>query len=271
MVRLTNQRVRHDPSRVDSRATPEHVAKVLAEVLGGYAGPFTRAVPQRLGRVSGRRARQRLRDLRRRHAAAAGRRRPERHAGRHCRPPPSRSMRLGVGEDRIGRPSSASGAREGWHVRRTTGAVPPGVKLFELYEFWIENRVMLRARYAEHARRLSEGRERTGAARVAVAGRPAMSARQRRPCRADSPPRSPSRCSAAASPPARSTAAATWCRSAAAGRDHGYGAAAGRPLGSLAHRLADPYPGPRGHGVRHQPRAPDRVAKARLSGSVSRA
>jgi len=34
------------------------------------------------------------------------------------------------------------GAREGWRVRHFWRG-PPGVKLFELYEFWIENRIML--------------------------------------------------------------------------------------------------------------------------------
>jgi hypothetical protein len=34
------------------------------------------------------------------------------------------------------------GAREGW-VTRHFWRGPPGVKLFELYEFWVENRIRL--------------------------------------------------------------------------------------------------------------------------------
>ena len=34
------------------------------------------------------------------------------------------------------------GAREGWRTQHFWRG-PPGVKLFELYEFWIENRIML--------------------------------------------------------------------------------------------------------------------------------
>jgi len=34
------------------------------------------------------------------------------------------------------------GAREGWRTLHFWRG-PPGVRLFELYEFWVENRVML--------------------------------------------------------------------------------------------------------------------------------
>jgi hypothetical protein len=34
------------------------------------------------------------------------------------------------------------GAREGWRTQHFWRG-PPGVKLFELYEFWVENRVLL--------------------------------------------------------------------------------------------------------------------------------
>jgi hypothetical protein len=41
------------------------------------------------------------------------------------------------------RPKVAIGVREGWRTRNFWRGPSPQVRLFELYEFWIENRVML--------------------------------------------------------------------------------------------------------------------------------
>jgi hypothetical protein len=119
---------------------PEHVAKVLAELLGGYAGPFIGPFPnawvvyqddahgsgfeiyeentQLLPDIGGQSGMQAAAV----HAAVAF------HA------------LVSVKCDRA--TIERIGAREGWHVRHYWRG-PPGVKLFELYEFWVENRILL--------------------------------------------------------------------------------------------------------------------------------
>jgi hypothetical protein len=120
---------------------PEHVAKVLAELLGGYAGPFVGPMP----------------------GAWAVYQEDEHGSGIEVYE--ERTVLVpgegdAMGDIRLGEVPAAVafhalvsvpvdratieriGAREGWRTRHFWRG-PPGMKLFELYEFWIENRVML--------------------------------------------------------------------------------------------------------------------------------
>jgi hypothetical protein len=120
---------------------PEHVAKVLAELLGGYAGPFVGPIPgawvvyQEDEHGSGIEVYEERTVLVPGEGDAMG------------------DIRLGevpaavafhaLVSVRVDRATiERIGAREGWRTRHFWRG-PPGMKLFELYEFWIENRVML--------------------------------------------------------------------------------------------------------------------------------
>lgn len=125
---------------------PERVAKVLAELLGGhtggYAGPFVGPIPgawaayaedahgtgvevypERATLVPGEDAGMGAVALREAPAAVAF------HA--------LISVKAGRADiERVG-------AREGWRTLHFWRGPNPQVRLFELYEFWVENRVML--------------------------------------------------------------------------------------------------------------------------------
>jgi hypothetical protein len=121
---------------------PEHVAKVLAELLGGYAGPFIGPIPgawvayaedthgtglevypERTTLVPGEGGDMGAVALRDAPAAVAF------HA--------LISVKAGRGDiERIG-------AREGWRTQHFWRGPNPQVRLFELYELWVENRIML--------------------------------------------------------------------------------------------------------------------------------
>jgi len=119
---------------------PERVARVLAELLGGYAGPFIgpfpgayvayaedahgtgiEVYPERMVVVPG--------------AADAM------AEAVQAEPPTALAFHalLSVKVDRA--TIEKIGAREGWRTQHFWRG-PRGVKLFELYEMWIENRVM---------------------------------------------------------------------------------------------------------------------------------
>lgn len=121
---------------------PQHVASVLAELLGGYSGPF-------IGPLAGA------------YVAYA-----EDAHGTGIEVYPERIVieqapgNAWGGEFRDAEPPRALafhalisaacdretiekvGKREGWHVQHFWRG-PNGVKLFELYELWVENRIML--------------------------------------------------------------------------------------------------------------------------------
>jgi hypothetical protein len=122
---------------------PQHVAHVLGELLGGYVGPFVGPIPGAWVAYA-----------------------DDEH-GTGFEVYPERTMLTpGESDDEQGRvalheaPASvafhalvsvnvdratieAIGAREGWRTRHFWRGPSPQVRLFELYEFWIENRVML--------------------------------------------------------------------------------------------------------------------------------
>lgn len=120
---------------------PEHVARVLAELLGGYAGPFIGPIPgawvvyQEDGVGSGVEVyddRTRLLPGDGAEMCAIELGEPVRSAAFHA------LMSVKADRDTIER----IGVREGWRTRHFWRG-PRGVRLFELYEFWIENRIML--------------------------------------------------------------------------------------------------------------------------------
>jgi hypothetical protein len=119
---------------------PAHVAKVLAELFGGYAGPFIGPFPdswvvyQEDEHGSGIEIYPERTQLRPQSEA---------HASAHMGEAPTGvafHALVSVKTDRA--TIERIGAREGW-VTRHFWRGPPGVKLFELYEFWVENRILL--------------------------------------------------------------------------------------------------------------------------------
>jgi hypothetical protein len=121
---------------------PEHVAKVLAELMQGYAGPFLGPIPGAYvvyaDDVHGSGIEIYPEDT----VLVAGEgggsieRRP---AGE---PPQAHSFHALISVPVQRSDIERIGEREGWAVRHFWRG-PPGVELFELYELWIENRVML--------------------------------------------------------------------------------------------------------------------------------
>jgi hypothetical protein len=120
---------------------PQHVALVLAELLGGYAGPFIGPFPgawvvyQDDGHGTGIEVYSERTLLEPGEDDAMGRVRlgdvPQAVAFHAL---------ISVKADRA--TIEHIGAREGWRTRHFWRG-PPGTRLFELYEFWVENRIML--------------------------------------------------------------------------------------------------------------------------------
>ena len=120
---------------------PEHVARVLAELMEGYAGPFVGPIPgawvvyQEDGVGSGIEVYEEATVLLPgdgEHMGAVGKIAPPQAVAFHAL--------ISVACDRA--TIERIGAREGWRTKHFWRG-PPNRPLFELYEFWIENRVML--------------------------------------------------------------------------------------------------------------------------------
>jgi hypothetical protein len=120
---------------------PERVTRVLAELMGGYAGPFIGPIPGAWVAYA------------------------EDENGTGIEVYPERTMIVPGENDTMGvatlgeAPAAAAvhvllsvkvdrasieriGAREGWRTIHFWRGPTPEVRLFELYEFWIENRIM---------------------------------------------------------------------------------------------------------------------------------
>ena len=120
---------------------PRHVAEVLAELLGGYAGPFVGPIPgawvvyQEDGFGTG------VEIYEERTTLIPG---DEGTAGTIRQGEPPRAVAfhalISVKVDREA--IERVGAREGWRTQHCWRG-PKGMRLFELYEFWIENRILL--------------------------------------------------------------------------------------------------------------------------------
>jgi hypothetical protein len=121
---------------------PEHVARVLGELLGGYVGPFVGPIsgawvayaddghgtgfevyPERTALVPGE---------------------DDQQGGAVLRDAPVAVAFHALVSVKVDRAAiERIGAREGWRTRHFWRGPSPEVRLFELYEFWVENRVML--------------------------------------------------------------------------------------------------------------------------------
>lgn len=121
---------------------PEHVAHVLAELMGGYAGPFVGPVPGAWAVYAEDPVGTGIEVYPEEVVLAPG---PDggtistRESGVEATPVAFHAL-LSVPVERAD--IERIGAREDWCVRHFWRG-PPGVKLFELYEFWVENRIML--------------------------------------------------------------------------------------------------------------------------------
>jgi hypothetical protein len=120
---------------------PQHVAQVLAELLGGYAGPFIGPIPgawavyQEDGVGTG------LEIYAEDTLLVPGEGDAQGDVRRGAAPQALAFHALiSVRTDRA--TIERVGAREGWRTLHCWRG-PPGKPLFELYEFWVENRVML--------------------------------------------------------------------------------------------------------------------------------
>jgi hypothetical protein len=120
---------------------PEHVARVLAELFQGYAGPFIGPMPgawvvyQEDGFGTG------IEVYDERTILAPGDGDGMGEVRLH-EPPQGVAFHalISVKADRA--TIERIGARERWRTQHFWRG-PPGVRLFELYELWVENRVML--------------------------------------------------------------------------------------------------------------------------------
>ena len=120
---------------------PEHVARVLAELLGGYAGPFIGPFPDAWVVYQEDRFGSGIEVYGERTTLVPG----EHHTmatQQSSEPPQAVAFHalVSVKADRAA--IERVGAREGWRTQHFWRG-PPGMRLFELYEFWVENRVML--------------------------------------------------------------------------------------------------------------------------------
>ena len=120
---------------------PEHVARVLAELMEGYAGPFVGPIPgawvvyQEDGVGSGIEVYEETTVLVPGDGeimGGVGKSEPPQAVAFHAL--------ISVACDRA--VIERIGAREGWRTKHFWRG-PPNRPLFELYEFWVENRVML--------------------------------------------------------------------------------------------------------------------------------
>jgi len=121
---------------------PERVARVLGELLGGYVGPFVGAIPNSWvafaedGNGTG------IEVYPERTTLVLGEG-DEMGKVEFHEPPQAVAFHalISVKVDRA--TIERIGKREGWRTKNLWRGPSPEVRLFELYEFWIENRIML--------------------------------------------------------------------------------------------------------------------------------
>ena len=120
---------------------PEHVAGVLAELLGGYAGPFIGAIPGAWAAYADDRFGTGIEVYPERTTLVPGEG-DEMGTVELGEPAPAAAFHalVSVKVDRA--TIERIGAREGWRTRHFWRG-PGDVRLFELYELWVENRIML--------------------------------------------------------------------------------------------------------------------------------
>jgi hypothetical protein len=120
---------------------PEHVASVLAELVGGYFGKFIGPIPGAWVVYAGDAHGTGIEVYPERTTVVPGANGAI--AQVELQEPPTAlafHALISVKADRA--KIEQIGAREGWHLLHDWRG-PPAVRLFELYELWVENRVML--------------------------------------------------------------------------------------------------------------------------------
>lgn len=120
---------------------PENVARVLAELLGGYSGPFIGPIPGAFVAYAEDAHGTGVEVYPESTLIVPGEGKGEAIAELGSAPKAVAFHALvSVAVDRAR--VEAIGAREGWRTLHTWRG-PPGAKLFELIELWVENRVLL--------------------------------------------------------------------------------------------------------------------------------
>jgi hypothetical protein len=129
-------------------ADPERVATVLAELLGGFACPFLGPIPGAWAAYAGDAHGTGIEVYPERTAFAPGEGEGMAALEQHEAPAhvPFHAL-LSVKVDRAA--IERIGAREGWRTVHLWRGPNPQTRLFEVYEFWIENRIMLELATAE--------------------------------------------------------------------------------------------------------------------------
>jgi hypothetical protein len=121
---------------------PEHVARVLGELLGGYVGRFVGPFPNAWVVYPGDAFGTGIEVYGENTTIVPGEGDAMGGPGTYDPPPSSLAFHalISVKVDRA--TIERIGAREGWRTRHYWRG-PGDVRLFELYEFWVENRIML--------------------------------------------------------------------------------------------------------------------------------
>jgi len=121
---------------------PERVARVLGELLGGYVGPFVGSIPnswvayEEDGNGTG------IEVYPERTTLVPGT--GEDPGDLVFRDPPASYAFHALISVKVDRATiERIGEREGWRTKNLWRGPSPEVRLFELYEFWIENRIMI--------------------------------------------------------------------------------------------------------------------------------
>jgi hypothetical protein len=121
---------------------PKHVATVLAELMGGYVGPFIGPIPGAWAVYAEDEHGTGIEVYPERTVIVPG---PgETMGGAQLRDVPEYSAMHVLLSVRVDRATiERIGAREGWRTIHFWRGPSPEVQLFELYEFWVENRIMI--------------------------------------------------------------------------------------------------------------------------------
>ncbi|MGN6513622.1 MAG: hypothetical protein ACTHKZ_08655 [Lysobacteraceae bacterium] len=123
-------------------ADPPHVARVLGELLGGHVGPFVGPIPGAWVAYADDAHGTGIEVYPAGTTLVPGTRDDEQGQVAIGDAPAAVAFHVLLSVAATREAIEAIGAREGWRTRHFWRG-PPGNPLFELYEFWVENRVML--------------------------------------------------------------------------------------------------------------------------------
>ena len=122
---------------------PEHVTRVLAEVMHGAAYPFPGNVPGAFMAVSGDSHGTMIEVYPSATQALPGADGGPVELGLNAQPPTHWPFHLLLSVAAEEQEILAVAAREGWHARRYGRGAPGAPPMFEVIEFWVENSFML--------------------------------------------------------------------------------------------------------------------------------